>query len=78
MRALQFALATVNLASQHALLFLSTHSGPIFIASSSSATLIQCGLRLEAPVLSLRLELIHHPPTRWEDDRYKVHTMLLA
>jgi hypothetical protein len=32
MRALQFATATVNLASQHAFLFLATH-GPIFIAS---------------------------------------------
>ena len=37
MRALQFA--TANLASQSAFLFLATH-GPIFIASSSSATLL--------------------------------------
>ncbi len=43
MLALQFATATPNLASQNAFLFLATH-GPIFIASSSSATLItQCG-----------------------------------
>jgi hypothetical protein len=42
MLALQFATATANLASQNAFLFLATH-GPIFIASSSSATLIQCG-----------------------------------
>ena len=41
MPALQFATATANLASQNAFLFLATH-GPIFIASSSSATLIQC------------------------------------
>ncbi len=39
MRALQFATATVNLASQNAFLFLATH-GPNFIASSSSATLL--------------------------------------
>jgi hypothetical protein len=38
MLALQFATATANLASQNAFLFLATH-GPIFIASSSSATL---------------------------------------
>ena len=46
MRALQFATATANLASQNAFLFLATH-GPIFIASSSSATpsLIQCGFQ---------------------------------
>ena len=44
MRALQFATATANLASQNAFLFLVTH-GPIFIASSSSATLIQCGFQ---------------------------------
>ena len=44
MRALQFAAATANLASQNAFLFLVTH-GPIFIASSSSATLIQCGFQ---------------------------------
>jgi hypothetical protein len=37
MRALQFATATANLACQNAFLFLATH-GPIFIASSSSAT----------------------------------------
>ncbi len=36
--ALQFATATANLAPQNAFLFLATH-GPIFIASSSSATL---------------------------------------
>ena len=39
MLALQFATATANLASQNACLFLATH-GPIFIASSSSATLL--------------------------------------
>jgi hypothetical protein len=44
MRALQFATATANLASQNAFLFLATH-GPIFIASSSSATLIRCGFQ---------------------------------
>jgi len=44
MLALQFATATANLASQNAFLFLATH-GPIFIASSSSATLIQCGFQ---------------------------------
>jgi hypothetical protein len=44
MLALQFATATANLASQNACLFLATH-GPIFIASSSSATLIQCGFQ---------------------------------
>ena len=44
MRALQFATATANLASQNAFLFLATH-GPSFIASSSSATLIQCGFQ---------------------------------
>jgi hypothetical protein len=44
MRALQFATATENQASQNALLFLATH-GPIFIASSSSATLVQCGFQ---------------------------------
>jgi hypothetical protein len=37
MRAWQFATATVNLASQSAFLFLAI-GGPIFIASSSSAT----------------------------------------
>ena len=40
MRALQFATATTDLASQNAFLFLATH-GPIFIAPSSSATLVQ-------------------------------------
>jgi hypothetical protein len=45
MLALQFATATANLASQNAFLFLATH-GPIFIASSSSATLIQCGFQI--------------------------------
>jgi predicted ATPase len=44
MPALQFATATANLASQNAFLFLATH-GPIFIAASSSATLIQCGFQ---------------------------------
>jgi hypothetical protein len=44
MPALQFATATANLASQNAFLFLATH-GPIFIASSCSATLIQCGFQ---------------------------------
>ena len=44
MPALQFATATANLASQNAFLFLATH-GPIFVASSSSATLIQCGFQ---------------------------------
>ncbi len=38
--------ATANLASQNAFLFLATH-GPIFIASSSSATLIQCGFQYQ-------------------------------
>jgi hypothetical protein len=46
MLALQFATATANLAPQDAFLFLATH-GPIFIASSSSATLIQCGFQSE-------------------------------
>ncbi len=72
MLALQFATATANLASQNAFLFL-TH-GPIFIASSSSATLIQCGFQLSVSPL----ELLSHPSTRCEDDRYKVHTTLLA
>ena len=40
MRALQFAIETVNLACQNAFLFLATH-GPIFIALSFSATLIR-------------------------------------
>ncbi len=44
MLAVQFANATANLAAQNAFLFLATH-GPIFIASSSSATLIQCGFQ---------------------------------
>jgi hypothetical protein len=44
MRALQFATATANLASQNACLFLAIH-GPIFNASSSSATLIQRGFQ---------------------------------
>jgi hypothetical protein len=44
MLALQFATATANLASQNAFRFLATH-GPIFIASSSSATLVQCGFQ---------------------------------
>ena len=43
----QFATATANLASQNAFLFVATH-GPIFIASSSSATLIQCGSSIAA------------------------------
>ena len=72
MLALQFATATANLASQNAFLFLATH-GPIFIASSSSATLIQCPRIPVSP-----LELLSHPSTRCEDDRYKVHTTLLA
>ena len=76
MLALQFATATANLASQNAFLFLATPGhGPIFIASSSSAraTLIQCGFQYRRwnCVLS-------YPPTRCEDDRYKVHTPLLA
>jgi hypothetical protein len=62
MLALQFAIATVNLASQNAFLFLATHS-PIFIASSSSATLIQCGFQYRRWNCS-------HPPTRCEDDRF--------
>jgi hypothetical protein len=56
MLALQFATATANLASQNAFLFLATvyttpghcqWHGQIFIrvASSSSATLIQCGFQ---------------------------------
>ena len=69
MRALQFATATANLASQNAFLFLATH-GPIFIASSFSATLMW------VPVLPL--ELLPNPPARCEDDRYKVHTTLLG
>ena len=46
MRALQFAIATANLACQSALPFLATH-GPMFIASSSAATyyLNQCGFQ---------------------------------
>jgi hypothetical protein len=44
MRALQFATATANLACQNAFLFLATH-GPMCIASSSAATLIQCGFQ---------------------------------
>ena len=72
MLALQFATATANLASQNAFLFLATH-GPIFIASSSSATLVQCGFQYRSP-----LELLSHPSTRCEDNRYKVHTTLLA
>ena len=66
--ALQFATATANLASQNAFLFLATH-GPIFIASSSSATLIQlcwCGFQYR------RWNCPPIPPTRCEDDRYKV------
>ena len=70
MLALQFATATANLASQNAFLFLATH-GPIFIASSSSAT-----SPVWVPVSPL--ELLSHPSTRCEDDRYKVHTTLLA
>ena len=72
MRALQFATATANLASQNAFLFLATH-GPIFIASSSSATLIWTVWIPVSP-----LELLSHPSTRCEYDRYKVHTTLLA
>ena len=50
MRALQFAIATANLASQIAFLFLATHrDGPSYIAcayaSSSAATLLQCGFQ---------------------------------
>ena len=71
MLALQFAAATANLASQNAFLFLATH-GPIFIASSSSAT------RVWIPVSPLDSELLSHPSTRCEDNRYKVHTTLLA
>ena len=74
---LQFATATANLASQNAFLFLATH-GPIFIASSSSATLIQCGFQSESQLPVAPLELLPHPSTRCEDDRYKVHTTLLA
>ncbi len=76
MLALQFATATANLASQNAFLrlFLATH-GPIFIASSSSATLIQCGFHWYP---ASPLELLSHPPTRCEDNRFKVHTTLLA
>ncbi len=79
MLVLQFATATANLASQNAFLFLATH-GPIFIASSSShwqrpqaSTLIQCGFQYRR-----WNQLLTHPSTRCEDDRYKVHTMLLA
>jgi hypothetical protein len=44
MRALvQFAIATANLACQIAFLFLATPGhGPIFIASISASTLLQC------------------------------------
>ncbi len=78
MLALQFATATANLASQNAFLFLATH-GPIFIASSSSATLIRCGFQYRR---WSRFQLLSHwhPSTRCEleDNRYKVHTTLLA
>ena len=72
MRALQFATATANLACQNAFLFLATH-GPMCIASSSAVT---PGDPMWVPVLSL--ELLPHPTTCCEDDRYKVHTTLLA
>ncbi len=82
MLALQFATATANLASQNAFLFVATH-GPIFIASSSSATLtqkiLQCGFQYRRWNHWLdSSELLSHPPTRCEDDRYKVHTPLPA
>jgi hypothetical protein len=60
----------------NAFLFLATH-GPIFIASSSSATLIQLLVWI-IPVSPLELPRLSHPSTRCEDNRYKVHTTLLA
>ena len=72
MRALQFATATANLACQNAFLFLAAHS-PMCISASSSATLIWT---VWVPVLSLKL--LAHPPTCRENDRYKVHTTLVA
>jgi hypothetical protein len=74
MLALQFATATANLASQNhdAFLFLATH-GPIFIASSE----VLCYSNpVWIPVSPLKL--LSHPSTRCEDNRYKVHTTLLA
>jgi hypothetical protein len=67
MRALQFATATANLASQNAFLVLATHGpGPVYIAPSSSgesATLIQCGFqycrRLGLGSFSAHLSRLH-------------------
>ena len=72
MLALQFATATANQASQNAFLFLATH-GPIFIASD---VLLCHSNPVWIPVSPLKL--LSHPSTRCEDDRYKVHTTLLA
>jgi hypothetical protein len=77
MRALQFAIATANLASQIALLFLATR-GPIFIASSSAATLLQCGFQY---CQCLRRELLPHcgiPPLVVSIGTREVYTKLLA
>ena len=76
MRALPFAIATVNLASQNGFLFLATHrDGPIFIAPSSSATLlvIQCAVvgRARWPSYHPRRSQIyaHVRVARWQSYR---------
>ena len=75
MRALPFATATANLASQNAFLFLATH-GPIFIASSSSATLIQCGFQYRrwncSPIPPLDVKMIgtKYTPRCWHRSPY--------
>ncbi len=72
MLALQFATATANLASQNAFLFLSGDP-----RSNFHRLILLCHSNpVWVPVLPL--ELLPHPPTRCEDDRYKVHTTLLA
>ena len=77
MRALQFATATANLACQNAFLFLATHwHGPMCIASSSAATLIQCGFQYRRwncspiPPLAVRMIGTKSIPRCWHRSLY--------
>ncbi len=72
MLVLQFTTATANLASQNALLFLATH-----VRSNLYRLILLCHSN-PAWIPVSPLELLSHPSARCEDDRYKVHTTLLA
>jgi hypothetical protein len=78
MRALQFATAIANLASQNAFKFLRLVTLPGDPRSNFHRLILICHSNpVWVPVSPL--ELLSHPPTRCEDDRYvdryKVHTV---